>query len=162
MAWNAPITWVPLQVVGASDMNAQLRDNLNYLFSARPKFRVTRTAGNYSTSVTSWGDIDSTNLTITLTISSGAAWILMTSAVNTGSGQSIYFDYTIDGTRQGQTNGLTGAIASQQITLSLPYIATGLSAGGHMFRPQWKAGAGTSTLSADTNIPLIFQVIEVG
>jgi len=35
MAWTVPRTWVPGELVTASMMNTQIRDNLTYLFSAR-------------------------------------------------------------------------------------------------------------------------------
>lgn len=53
MPWNTPITWSPGQVVAASDLNGQIRDDLNYLLAARPNAYVVRSGtSDYTTTGT--------------------------------------------------------------------------------------------------------------
>lgn len=63
MTWTTPVTWATNQLVTAANMNEQVRDNLNYLL-AKPTVKILGDTGaNYSTSSTSFVDVDVTNLT---------------------------------------------------------------------------------------------------
>jgi len=58
MAWTTPVTWAIGQLVTASDMNAQVRDNLNHL-----KVLVDNDGKIPALSSTYLGNLDGTNLT---------------------------------------------------------------------------------------------------
>jgi hypothetical protein len=174
--WTSPVTWNPGQVVAASDLNAQLRDNLIYLF-ARPQNVVKRDNGaNYTTTSTSFVDIDGTNLKITLNISGGAVLLGFTGvavggSIVTNAGPAA-FDFLIDSTRYASA-GTDGLVANANTAywngVSMAALVTGLSAGSHTFKVQWKfLGVGTSSVLCAGNgtggqdfIPT-FWAIEVG
>jgi hypothetical protein len=162
MTWTTPMTWVASSVVSAAQLNEQLRDNLVYLLS-RPHQRIIRDAG-YSTTSTSFVDIDSTNLSITLTLSSGAVLVgLEVNAFYDGSGSRPVFDITIDGTRYANAvatglGGITGVSGSFTVHLSFTVLVVGLTVGSHIFRPVWRnSTTGTASLVS----PVVFWALEV-
>jgi hypothetical protein len=167
MAWTTPATWTPGQVVTASDLNTHLRDNLNFLFS-RPNSVIKRdNNANYTTTSTSFVDVDGTNLKITLTIT-GSVVLLAFTVMATS---NAIFDILIDSTRYA-SGGNDGLLAAQDASsargpVSAALLITGLSAGAHTFKLQWKAVTGTATLYAGSGvgntdfIPTLWAV-EVG
>jgi hypothetical protein len=168
--WTSPVTWNPGQVVAASDLNAQLRDNLIYLFT-RPQSCIKRDNGaSYTTTSTSFVDIDGTNLKITLNISGSAVLLGFTGQTTRDSGGAEpIFDFLIDSTRYASAgaDGL-GRVPGNIGPFCMTGLATGLAAGSHTFKVQWKVGAsGTATLYAGNGtsgqdfIPT-FWAIEVG
>lgn len=116
--------------------------------------RVVRssTSGIYMTTSISWVDIDSTNLSITMT--TGASWVLLglvggAFQVAATAGGSGFVTFTVDGTRQGSTNGGVYAQAQPTITDQILNFSVGalwlvqVTAGEHTFRPQWRLNIGT-------------------
>jgi hypothetical protein len=173
MAWTTPRTWVDGEVPGGSTFNAHVRDNLLYLL-ARPNQRISRDAGSsYTTTSTSFVDIDGTNLSISLTTSGSAVLIGMAGAVRGDSTDvRACFDVTIDGTRyaatttEGITQGLPPVGGNFKSPISFAVLATGLSVGSHTFRLQWKVqAAGTTALLsggvANNDHPISFWAVEV-
>ncbi len=166
MAWTNPKTWMAGEVVGANDLNEQLRDNMSYLHS-RPHQRIVRTAtADYTTTSTTFVDIDSTNLSITLTVSSGTVMVGFSAItrINTNSGTWPAFDFTIDGVRfTTAPYGLIHFYSASLLDAPVNYtvLVTDLTVGAHIFRPQWRnIVAGTLTLYATSN-PVIFWAMEV-
>ena len=168
MAWNTPITWQVNQLVTETDLNAQVRDNLAYLKErvdapASGSYLLNESA-DYSTSSTSFVDVDSTKLSFTLTTRGNAIMISFfgTASANTATESVAYFDVTMDGVRVGGDDGLAlvarksgsgGSLTSG--TVSFMMLLPTVSAGDHTFRLQWKisgaamslrAGAGTAGL----------------
>lgn len=167
MAWTTPPTFVSGQVVTASDMNNLVRDNETYLLSGRPKNAVFRdNNGSYTTTSTSFVDIDGTNLSITLTLNGSAVLIGFSGAV-TMTGNPMRFDISVDGTLLGAA-GVDGmAIVTTNGPICLVALKTGLSAGSHTFKIQWRVGSGTATLysgsgTGGTDAIPSFWVMEVG
>ncbi|PJF30840.1 MAG: hypothetical protein CUN51_06550 [Candidatus Thermofonsia Clade 1 bacterium] len=164
MPWTTPTTWVSAQVVTATQLNEQLRDNMNYLLS-RPHQRIIRVASsNYTTTSTTFVDIDATNLSITLTISGSAVLVGFSGVAEVNSGPFYCFDFTVDGNRYTTvSNGLlevhtaTGFI---HVPASYTALVMGLTVGSHTFRPVWRATSGTATLRA-VNSPVVFWAMEV-
>src|SRR5713226_7938382 len=101
MGWSTPPTFVTGQLVGATDLNTYVRDNTNYLL-ARPKNAIKRdNNANYTSTSTSFVDIDGTNLVIVLA-TSGTTVLLNFQGVYTYNGGTYVtaaFDFNIDGTR---------------------------------------------------------------
>lgn len=169
MAWTNPKTWVAGEVVGANDLNEQLRDNMSYLHS-RPHQRIVRTAtANYTTTSMIFVDIDTVNLSITLTVSSGTVMVGFSAVtwVDTGSGRRPAFNFTINGVPF--TTATHGIVCYAQPAgnavfdgpVSYAVLVTDLTVGAHIFRPQWRnLVAGTLTLYAVDN-PVIFWAMEV-
>jgi hypothetical protein len=167
MAWTTPATWTPGQVITATDLNTHLRDNLNFLFS-RPNSVIKRdNNANYTTTSTSFVDVDGTNLKITLTITGSVVLLVFTVMASS----NAVFDILIDSTRYA-SGGNDGLLATQDASssrgpVSAALLITGLSAGAHTFKLQWKAVTGTATLYAGSGvgntdfIPTLWAV-EVG
>jgi hypothetical protein len=123
--------------------------------------RVVRTAGDYQTSSTSFVDIDSTNLTINLT--TGDTWILLllTGSVYGASYSVVQFDFTIDGQRQGTAKGVQQVQEVNIQDVQIGWLAQ-ISAGSHVFRPQWRVNMSSALLRASsTETPAMFAVIEI-
>ncbi len=171
MAWTNPKTWMAGEVVGANDLNEQLRDNMSYLHS-RPHQRIVRTAtADYTTTSTTFVDIDSTNLSITLTVSSGTVMVGFSAVTLVNTWTSFVmpaFNFTIDGVPF--TTAPRGVICYDQSPLAASFdrpvsytvLVTDLTVGTHTFRPQWRniATSGTITLYAVSS-PVIFWAMEV-
>lgn len=125
---------------------------------------VKRTAGNYTTTSTTFVDVDSTNLSITLTCSGKPVLLIFAgSGGNNSGGNLTVFDFTVDGTRLGGSN--SGAWYEQQkvtdygspLFFAVPYTPT---AGEHTFRVQWRVSAGTGTIQG-ADPPAWFAVVEL-
>jgi len=167
--WTTPITWNVDQLVTNTDLNEQVRDNLEYLLSPNHQHILRDNGGNYSiTNVTTFQDIDSANLSLTLETHGGPVYVhLMGSARSNGLVNHGYFDLTVDGTRLGaaHTLGLVtfGVDPQTWMPVSISVLVTGLSAGVHTFRPQWRTDpSDTLTLRGSTSDnPVIFEVIEL-
>jgi hypothetical protein len=157
MSWNTPRTWTPGEVVTASLLNAHLRDNLNALLAGRPLAFVCRTgSADYSTSSTSFVDVDGTNLALTLNLNGSRVLLVATALIAGSLSNSIcYLDWAADGSaRAGGTNGLiqsaigtTGA-NFQAVTALAAF--SGLSPGSHTFTLQYR-GNGNGTASVLNN-----------
>lgn len=121
-------------------------------------------ASDYTTSSTSFVDIDATDLNLSLTTTGGDVLLGFYGNIRvSGSGSpTVYFDVLQDATRIGGDDGLCLAFVTsidsavdQYQPVSFTYLITGLSAGTYAFKLQWKvsaaaailyAGAGTSAL----------------
>ncbi len=164
MAWTSPSTWAAGSVVSAVALNQQLRDNALYLLS-RPHQMIKRTAGaNYETTSTTFVPIDSTNLSISLTLSGSAVLVNFSGVTEVPSGGgSAYYDLEVDGVRYSPTaNGslqapFSGANAPLQLTL----LITGLSVGAHTFRPVWRSVSGGTARLLAVSYPITFFAMEV-
>jgi hypothetical protein len=134
MPWTTPITWAAGSVVGASQLNQQVRDNLNYLIS-RPHQVIKRDA-TYSTTSTVFVEMDSVNLSINLTLSGSAVFVgFSASVVN-----PAQFDLSVDGVRYTSfANGLLSHTIGFAYSAPISYavLVNGLSVGSHTFRPLW-------------------------
>lgn len=147
MAWTTPKTWVNNEPLTASDLNTHLRDNLNAL-KAPPAAQYTLDeSSNYTTTGSSFVNIDGTKLSLTIVTSGGDVLIGFTGSVNPG-GFITYFDVEMDGTRIGGNDGILAVASSNVTPIPLVYLKTGVSAGSHMFKLQWKTSGGTTTLYA--------------
>ena len=166
--WTTPITWNVDQLVTNTDLNQQLRDNLEYLLSPNHERIIRDNGGDYSlTNVTSFQDIDSTNLSITLVTHGGPVWVhFQAVGKSNGTSHEGYVDIAVDGTRVGNayTQGL-GRIHSDGtawVTVSISILLTGLTAGTYILRPQWrtKASAIISLHAGTADNPIIFEAME--
>lgn len=130
--------------------------------------RVVRTAGDYSTTSTTFVDIDTTNLAITLTITANRWLRLVLQGVvrNNTANQLTAFDFTVGGTRQGQTSGIimkdAGGGPEPEDWFHCEWLYQETTGGSITFRPQWKVTGGTANLRATTaQTPLLFYVEEI-
>lgn len=152
------------------NMTAKLLTDLEALISAAggaslASAKASITAGNYTTTSTSFVDVDATNAK--LTIRTGARRVLVvvtaTAALAVGSGQDIFLDLDVDGTRLGQTDGLLSVapVSGEDCNASFSFVTDVLAAGSHTFKLKWAVTGGTGKLWANTTLPLTFTVYEL-
>jgi hypothetical protein len=123
--------------------------------------RVVRTAGDCMTTSTSFVDIDTNNLVINLTTGDSWVLLLLLSACYVSSLKYGCFDFTIDGVRQGQAKGVQYVQAVYDADVQIAWLAP-VTAGSHVFRPQWRVTGGSAVLRASSaETPLLFAVLEL-
>lgn len=155
MAWTTPKTWAA-EPLTSSDLNTYLRDNqeaLKYPPSANHEFSE---ASNYTTTSTTFVDVDATSGKFSHTITTNGGDVMvgfMGSFLHSSSGvlTAIFLDINVDGSAVGSTTGfLVSTINASNVKkpMSFVYLITDLSAGSHTFKLQWKTGAATATLIA--------------
>lgn len=151
-AWTAPKTWNTNDLVTATDLNTHLRDNLDWLKAPPTANYVANQASDYTTTSTSFVNVDGTNLSLTITTTGGNVLIGFSGAVsNTAAGSVTYLDVEIDGVRFAGDDGVVGVaqnIANYSVNAGFVVLKTGLSAGSHTFKLQWKTFNNTSKLYA--------------
>lgn len=143
MAWTTPKTW-GTEVLTSSDMNTYVSDNLTYLEDTIEGLaRLTKTTtSTYSTTSTSFVNIDGAETVISITTSGRHVLVSATGRMtNIPESGVVVLQLLIDGTAVFQ-RAVSGAYVNNEIV----YIATGLSAGAHTFRLQYRT-TGTSSIS---------------
>lgn len=137
MAWSTPKTWAsePLTSV---DLNTYIRDNQNYL-----KDRVDGVADQYAgsghtTTSTSYVDVDATNMAFTLTTTGKDVLVTCTLVTSHTINRYSYFQLDVDGTAQYALAYSRHGTGSEYQNLSCSQIISGLSAGSHTFKLQWR------------------------
>lgn len=147
MTWTTPKTWVTGEPLTASDMNTHLRDNLEALKNP-PSAQVTlNQASDYTTTATSFVDVDSGVLS--LTISTHGGDVMVAFHGNVGATSRVYLNITADGVPIAGDDGIASNTGTGDNTLfSFVRLVTGLAPGPHTFRLQWKVNSGTATLYA--------------
>lgn len=153
MAWTTPKTWQNNVLITEDDLNTHVRDNLDYLKSRVDNVtdsNLVNLGADVTTTSTVFVDVDA-SLEITITTTGGDVLLGWSASIETG-GTSAYFDIAVDGTRQAGDDGYIKVDGTQSIGFVV--LLTGLSAGSHTFKLQWRArtsntltmfmGAGTS------------------
>jgi len=171
MAYTIPKTWAVDELLGATDMNTYVRDNVAALKNP-PSFLTAFASGALvlSTTATTFTAISSA-LSASLGTYGGdiMVFIQLQLAGDTDS-RRISLDWLVNGTalygayafgagraRPGTTTGATG-----NTTVFGPLLVTGLASGTHVFQPVWKTEAGTAFTWATTGAaPIIMWVREV-
>lgn len=165
--WPGLKTWVIGILVKKSDLDTYVNNALQYLFSDRPyaKYNLNE-ASDYTTTSGSFADVDSTDLALTLTVSSGKVKVCFDAYIVLSSSGRVYLDVAVDGTRIGGDDGICVHSGNSGRVVIPGYIIDGLSVGSHTFKLQWKqgngitltmyAGAGTSNFDVHPQ----FNVVE--
>jgi len=163
MPWTTPQTWTPGQVVAASDLNSNIRDNGLYLFAGRPLGYIQRTgSADYSTISTSFVDVDAANLILNLSVSSGRVIVTASGTFAPPAGSSIALDWIVDSTtRAGGANGvLMTQLSNTPQVFTAMALFTGLSVGAHTFKLQYRVLSGTGSVY-NNGVPLTLLALEV-
>lgn len=164
MAWTSPKTWALNELLTSADMNTYLTDNTAYLYdtldgaltditditSPPTSTYILNETADYTTTSTSFVNVDDTNLALTITTGGGDVLIWFQGMLFTAPNRSIvYFDVDIDGSRVAGDHGIiacpTHYVGNSPTLLgnggygnvSFVYLATGLTAGSHTFKLQW-------------------------
>jgi hypothetical protein len=147
MAWTTPKTWNTGDLVTATDLNTHLRDNLDALKGPPTGSYVLNQGSDYTTTSTSFVDLDATNLSLTITTTGGDVLVVFAGTGLTAGGNAVYLDITLDGTRVGGNDGIVD-IYNGYFPIPLVYLLRSVSAGSHTIKLQWKVSGGTGTLFA--------------
>lgn len=169
--WTTPKTWATAEALIASDLNTHLRDNLDALKSPPTDHYELNEASDYTTTSTTFVDVDGTNLSLTITPTSDTVMIGFNGAIanNTATGV-VYLDVDINGSRFAGDDGIlaiTSTGAGQVLNGSFVVIATGLTPDtAYTFKLQWKQSGGTGKMwagagSAGADLHPQFWVREV-
>lgn len=151
--WTQPRTWTTGEIVTAAHLNTHLRDNLEYLAqqenTALNHFTCTSSSA-YSTTSSSFADVDATELAGTLTTRGGPLLIGVAGAWKSSTaGNDGCIDLTVNGTRIGHvTYGITlmqSAAASVYQPLAWSQVLI-LAAGTYTLKLQWRVSSGTLSL----------------
>ena len=164
MAWTAPKTWVAAEIVDEAEMNAHLRDNLNYLNDSL-SVNAQRTTDSSSTSSSTVLDVLSapafTPISASRLIKITGQWRSMTVTTDPG----IYTVYI----REGSTslNQQNHELSAPAVGLSggsiVTYVASP-SAAAHTYKlsMQRASGTGTAVMNAAATYPIQIIVQDIG
>jgi hypothetical protein len=123
--------------------------------------RVVRTAGDYQTTSTSFVDIDTANLAVNLTTGDGWVYLLLAGSLYTSGLGYAHVDFTVDDQRVGAAKGVQQVQAVYLQDIQIGWLAQ-VSAGSHVFRPQWRVSGGSAVLRAgNAESPLLFAAVEL-
>jgi hypothetical protein len=154
MAWTTPKTWNVDELLTAANLNTHLRDNLNALKSPPTGHYECNEASDYTTTSTSFVDVDGTNLALTFTTSGGDVLVHFHASVMHMASGRIYFDVAVDGNRVAGDDGIVGGYVANSPSgypmaqMTFTRLLIGLSAGEHTVKSQWKTSASTAKLYA--------------
>lgn len=140
----------------------KIRENFDYMLLPNGDLILHSEGGTYSiTNVTTFQDIDGTDLSIDVTTYGGRLLLIFECHISaTG---LAYFDFSVDGTRIGAsfTAGLaaTFAAGSQHLTMTALYEGP---ADTYTIRPQWRtSGANTATLDSSSTFSTRLYAVEI-
>lgn len=155
MPWNDPITWQANDLVTASQLNEQLRDNQNYL-RQRPLYTSSFSASGNSTNLTSYEYVTTAgNLGITVPILQTTAGLnlqyllIITGTISTNPEGAFKIIHSIGGSNDTSLlirnrTPLLGA----QIPFCLIGVLTLAAHVQHVIRPKWAVDSSSVTMSA--------------
>ena len=172
MAYTTPKTWSNEPLV-ASDLNTHLRDNMEALKDPPSAQNIADEASQYTTTSASFVDIDATEGKFQHTIETNGGDVMIWAMLSLEHNQTsqIWFEVDVDGSPLGGDDGIhtiachtAGKRAGVWATILV--FATGLAAGEHTFKLQWKTNSGTVTLYAgdgtsNEDVHSVFGVREV-
>lgn len=141
MAWTTPKTnWATGELVAAGDMNA-IGENLAALGSVREAVGAYKTTEDITAGVREFTDIDSSNLSLTITTTGGDVLVHFHGSVGrfNGGRTGAEIDLDVDGDREGGDSGILKLSLNDQVrTPSFTRLIQNLRAGSHTFKLQWK------------------------
>jgi hypothetical protein len=155
MAYTTPKTWSNEPLV-VSDLNTHLRDNLDAIKDPPSANYELNESADYTTTSTSFADIDATEgkLQLTITTNGGDVMVHFHGSFNANGNVRVYLDIDVDGTRNGGDDGIVFNFIelNARQAISFTRLITGLSDGSHTFKLQWKVSANTATLHAGAGV----------
>ncbi len=146
MAWTTPKTdWTTGELVSAEDMNA-IGENLATLQQFLGNIAVYTTPVYMDWASAQFADVDSDNLNLTIATTRGNVLVHFSGSVWLHNGEKVYFDIDVDGTRQGDREGISrienGTGGNYMGNISFTHLIQNLSAGSHTFKLQSKTVGG--------------------
>jgi hypothetical protein len=175
MVWTAPKTWLADELVTASNLNLHLRDNLNILKIPAQAHRSVNSGANFTTSSTTFVDVNNTYFLHTLaTKSTGNLFVNFVGSVGITAGNSVTLDiaWRVSAgsyARLGSANSgliVLKGVDADTFNASFSVFITGIATpGSYDVKLQWRVDGGTATLYNVTTITDVrpqFSVIELG
>ncbi len=164
-----------IQLSGSEDLvlTASMRlplfyDGTNWrdMVSAPLGWAVTNyTGGSWTETSATFNDVDATNASLTIITTGRPVRVTVTGAMEHTVGNNwIDFDIDVDGALEGGTNGVYRSAdgdAGIERGLGFSYLISGLTAGSHTFKLNWRTEAATATLYASTAQPFHYAVYEI-
>lgn len=146
MAYTAPKTWAE-ETAEVSDFNTYIRDNQIALKDPPADEQQANEGADWTTSSTSMVDVDATDLLLSLTTTGGDVEIAFAGTF-AGGNNYVYLDVDIGGVAHAGDDGIIAHFitSTNKFSASFKVVATGLSAGAHSIKLQWKTNSGTITL----------------
>lgn len=156
MTWTAVKTWTNV-AVRRSEMNTHLRDNLLALKYPPSAVYLIQETSDYSTTSTSFVDINATEGKFLHTISTGGdgnggngdVFVGLTSSIYAATAINIYFRVLMDSVVQNADDGLM-FIGTNSLLRCASFLIPirNVTPGSHEFKLQWKVSGGTGILLA--------------
>lgn len=151
--WTTPQTWANSVLVGATDLNTHVRDNMDYLFTRPRTVSNANAAADVSTTSTSFADVDGvgSEFTISVATSGGRLMVGFVGTINHSAGTNAYrgfLDVDVDGARVGGDDGLVNfGYSPFAVPCSFVVVTGVLSVATHTVKLQWKTNNAINTLT---------------
>lgn len=151
MPYTEPTTRTTGELITASIWNTDIVNNIAALKTPPSDSYIANEGANYSTSSTSFTNVDATDFSLDITTTGGDVMIgFYCTVLNSGTGNT-YLEITKDGVAILGDDGMMfvhSSVANIRDPLSFVFLLTGLAAGTYNFKLQWKVSASTSTMYA--------------
>ena len=155
--WTTPKSdYLTGDLVSAAEMN-NIGKNLGFLKDPPTAQYTLNEGSDYTTTSTSFVDVDGggTELELTIETAGGDVLIGFVGAIGMGTNKDIYLDIDVDGARLGGSDGIAQAhdrvgtgSGTGIFPIGLCVLVENLTPGSHTFKLQWRVSAGTGTLYA--------------
>lgn len=147
--WTTPKTWNTGDPLTASDMNTHIRDNFEFVKSPPTASYKANEIADYQTTSSSFANVDNTNFALTIITAGGLVLVGFSGNISASVSANINFDIEVDTVRQGGDDGYlcqNPGTTEEAIAFIIPI--SGLIAGSHTFKLQWKTSTGTASMRA--------------
>ena len=147
--WTTPKTFAEDEVLTYLDVNTYLSDNTEFLFDRPSDEYVVDGGTDYTTTSTTFVDVDATNLKLEIT--SGGSHLLVHGHIilsNVSVSAYVYLDIEVNGVRQGGQAGIVGmrsVSANDRTTVTFSRLLD-LPADDYEIKLQWRVSAGTAKM----------------
>ena len=170
MAWTAPRTYVSVEIITASILNTDVRDNFlqtgpaligavsQYLVSTAANALVARTVSQASvltsetTTSTTYTNLATSGPAVTVTTGTQAFLFFTARMNNDTSGSGCFVSYGIPGASSASGSDARAleydsSVAADNMQAGFPILHGGLTAGSNTFTLKYRASANTATFS---------------
>lgn len=150
MAWTDLTNVTTGQLIDATLFN-NILDNQRYLLERAAASQIYVAGSNYTTTSTSFVDVDATNLKITIAPASDRLLVLATARFYV-KGNLTCLDLAANSVRAGDTNwGLAATSSTEAQTITVAGYWSGLTPGNNYdVTLQWKTSSGTAMIFNNT------------
>lgn len=154
MAYTQPTTRNTGDSITASVWNTDLVDNLIAIKNPPTDSYVADEGADWTTTSTSFVDVDGTDLSLTITTTGGDVIVHFHGVfLMSFNSDIVKLNVSLDGVNVAADDGITGAsfynsASALKLPISFTRLITGVSAGSHTFKLRWKVAANSVTLYA--------------